>query len=244
MRIILRLCLTYVDLIVMQRSCSSLRVSVKRVSPAFAPAMIPAFETSESVKVDLPWSTWAMTDILRMFRFLSIMPRISSTVKFTYEREKIKKFHLWKNILIWVFLKSRIENSKKKMHFLFRNFLCVIYQCIWIQVIDAHNTIQFIKCTCSCFLEFQCHCFDCNIVLILSFDFFSFLSADKWNKFHVFFVSFRMDQWVVRFVYVISSVPSFLFFFVFIFSWMKLTFYIFFHINIMLIELNNVDAPI
>lgn len=75
---------TYVDLMVMQRSCSSLRVSVKRVSPALAPAMIPALETSESVKVDFPWSTWAMTDMLRMFRFLSIMPRISSTVKFTY----------------------------------------------------------------------------------------------------------------------------------------------------------------
>lgn len=36
---------TYVDLIVMQRSCSSLRVSVKRVSPALAPAIIPALET-------------------------------------------------------------------------------------------------------------------------------------------------------------------------------------------------------
>lgn len=44
----------YVDLIVMQRSCSSLRVSVKRVSPAFALAIIPAFDTRESVSVDLP----------------------------------------------------------------------------------------------------------------------------------------------------------------------------------------------
>lgn len=43
-----------VDLMVMQRSCSSLRVSVKRISPALAPAMMPAFETSESVSVDLP----------------------------------------------------------------------------------------------------------------------------------------------------------------------------------------------
>lgn len=76
---------TYVDLIVMQRSCSSFRVSVNLVSPAFAPAMIPALLTRESVKVDLPWSTWAITDILRIFRFLSIMPRISSTVKFTYK---------------------------------------------------------------------------------------------------------------------------------------------------------------
>lgn len=78
---------------VMQRSCSSLRVSVKRVSPALAPAMIPAFDTKESVKVDLPWSTWAMTDMLRMFRFLSIIPRISSTVKFTYKRAKNKKIN-------------------------------------------------------------------------------------------------------------------------------------------------------
>lgn len=45
---------SHVDLIVMQRSCSSLRVSVKRVSPAFAPAIIPAFDTRESVSVDLP----------------------------------------------------------------------------------------------------------------------------------------------------------------------------------------------
>lgn len=79
---------THVDLMVMQRSCSSLRVSVKRVSPALAPAMIPAFDTNESVNVDFPWSTWAMTDMLRMFFFLSIMARISSTVKFTYKEKK------------------------------------------------------------------------------------------------------------------------------------------------------------
>lgn len=29
--------------------------------------MIPALETRESVSVDLPWSTWAMTEMLRMF---------------------------------------------------------------------------------------------------------------------------------------------------------------------------------
>lgn len=74
---------TYVDLMVMQRSCSSFLVSVKRVSPAREEAMIPALDTSESVRVDLPWSTWAMTDIFRMFFFLSINSRISSTVKFT-----------------------------------------------------------------------------------------------------------------------------------------------------------------
>lgn len=75
---------THVDLMVMQRSCSSFRVSVKRVSPARDPAMIPAFDTSESVRVDLPWSTCAITDMLRMLDFLSMMARIWSTVKFTY----------------------------------------------------------------------------------------------------------------------------------------------------------------
>jgi hypothetical protein len=43
-------------------------------------------ETRESVSVDFPWSTWAITDILRMFLFLSIMTRISSTVKFTWKQ--------------------------------------------------------------------------------------------------------------------------------------------------------------
>lgn len=42
------------DLMVMHRSCSSFLVSVKRVSPARAEAMIPALHTRESVRVDLP----------------------------------------------------------------------------------------------------------------------------------------------------------------------------------------------
>lgn len=67
---------TYVDLIVMQRSCSSFLVSVNLVSPAFADAIIPALLTKESVKVDFPWSTWAITDMLRMLFFLSMIPRI------------------------------------------------------------------------------------------------------------------------------------------------------------------------
>jgi len=75
---------TYVDLIVMQRSCSSFRVSVNRVSPALDEAMMPALLTRESVNVDLPWSTCAITDMLRMFFFLSMISRISSIVKFTY----------------------------------------------------------------------------------------------------------------------------------------------------------------
>jgi hypothetical protein len=45
---------TYVDFIVMQRSCSSFLVSVKRVSPALALAIIPALDTRESVSVDFP----------------------------------------------------------------------------------------------------------------------------------------------------------------------------------------------
>ena len=51
-----------VDLIVMHRSCSSLRVSVNRCSPALAAEIIPARWTRESVRVDLPWSTTKMRD--------------------------------------------------------------------------------------------------------------------------------------------------------------------------------------
>lgn len=57
------------------------RVSVNRMSPALEPAIIPALETSESVRVDLPWSTWAITDMLRMLVGRSMRPRISSMVK-------------------------------------------------------------------------------------------------------------------------------------------------------------------
>ena len=74
---------TYVDLMVMQRSCSSFLVSVALVSPALAAAMMPAFATSESVSVDFPWSTWAITDMFRMFLFLSMHTRTSSIEKFT-----------------------------------------------------------------------------------------------------------------------------------------------------------------
>ena len=77
--------ITHVDLMVIQRSCSSLRVSVNLASPALAPAIIPALQTSESVRVDLPWSTWAMTDMLRIFFFLSMRSRISATVKLTFK---------------------------------------------------------------------------------------------------------------------------------------------------------------
>ena len=76
--------MTHVDLIVMQRSCSSFRVSVNLVSPARDEAMMPALLTRESVSVDLPWSTCAITDMFLMFFFLSMISRISSIVKFTY----------------------------------------------------------------------------------------------------------------------------------------------------------------
>ena len=64
--------ITYVDLMVMHLSCSSFLVSVALVSPALLAAMMPALDTRESVRVDLPWSTWAITDMFLMFLFLSI----------------------------------------------------------------------------------------------------------------------------------------------------------------------------
>lgn len=67
--------ITYVDLMVIHLSCSSLRVSVNLVSPALEPAMIPALLTRESVRVDFPWSTWAITDIFRMLDRLSMIAR-------------------------------------------------------------------------------------------------------------------------------------------------------------------------
>ena len=42
--------------------------------------------TRESVSVDFPWSTWAMTDIFRMLVFFSIIWRTSVIVKFTWNR--------------------------------------------------------------------------------------------------------------------------------------------------------------
>ena len=74
---------TYVDLMVIHLACSSGLVSVALVSPALAAAMIPALATRESVRVDLPWSTWAITDMFLMFLFLSIHDRTWSTVKLT-----------------------------------------------------------------------------------------------------------------------------------------------------------------
>jgi hypothetical protein len=43
-------------------------------------------DTRESVRVDLPWSTWAITDMFRMFSLLSMHARTWSVVKFTWNR--------------------------------------------------------------------------------------------------------------------------------------------------------------
>lgn len=77
----------------MHLSCSSFLVSVNLVSPALDEAMIPALLTSESVSVDLPWSTWAMTDMFLILHFRSMISRIWSTVKFTC-KNKCKQ--IWK----------------------------------------------------------------------------------------------------------------------------------------------------
>lgn len=97
------------DLMVMHRSCSSLRVSVNRVSPARAEAMIPALHTRESVSVDLPWSTWAITDMFLMLAFLSMMARIWSTVKFTLREERTGTQRVRKEL--WQFQGIRISRK-------------------------------------------------------------------------------------------------------------------------------------
>lgn len=66
-----------VDLIVIPRCCSSSLVSVKRASPALAAEIIPARWTSESVRVDFPWSTWlryvsVILDMLKRFATYAI----------------------------------------------------------------------------------------------------------------------------------------------------------------------------
>lgn len=124
---------TYVDLMVMQRSCSSLRVSVKRVSPARDEAMMPALDTRESVRVDFPWSTWAITDMFLMLDFLSMIARIWSTVKFTWREVggggvQLSNYHqqrlilfircgsiLYKCQLPFLWGHSRLSYKKKKM---------------------------------------------------------------------------------------------------------------------------------
>lgn len=57
--------------------------------------MIPAFETRESVRVDFPWSTCAMTDMFRMLVGLSVArfrQRRLSNHATTISREFLKLF--------------------------------------------------------------------------------------------------------------------------------------------------------
>jgi hypothetical protein len=65
------------------------RVSVNRMSPALEPAIIPALDTKESVRVDLPWSTCAMTDMLRMLvgRSLVIVSNLQRVTKSANSRK-------------------------------------------------------------------------------------------------------------------------------------------------------------
>ena len=72
-----------IDLMLMQRSCSSFRVLVKQVSPDRAEAMTPALHIRKSIRVDLAWSMRVMTAMFLMLAFLSMMSRIWFTVKFT-----------------------------------------------------------------------------------------------------------------------------------------------------------------
>lgn len=141
------------DLIVIHLSCSSFLVSVALVSPALAEAMIPALDKSESVSVDLPWSTWAITDMFRILCFLSIMVRISSTVKFTLEK-KVKKlqfrtfYHKMWNLLKWFQVRfvffhpfsgqvcefSSLTSQKSKRKWKISNWNCSQLKEIWMKL--------------------------------------------------------------------------------------------------------------
>lgn len=68
---------------------------MNRISPALEEAIIPAFETRESVRVDFPWSTCAMTDMFRMLVGLSVArfrQRRLSNHATTISREFLKLF--------------------------------------------------------------------------------------------------------------------------------------------------------
>lgn len=134
---------THVDLMVIHLSCSSLRVSVKRVSPARAFAMIPAFDTRESVNVDLPWSTWAMTDMFLMFFFLSIIPRISSTVKFTWTKPKLCQHHDSHNTDVpTLVIVTRTLHFPNPPHVYRSTQLSTIYTTVW-PLVHITNTSIF-----------------------------------------------------------------------------------------------------
>lgn len=75
------------DLMVIPLSCSSSLVSVASLLPACFCPMSPALLSRESVSVVLPWSTCAITDMLRIFFFLDIIALTFSAVKFTLKKK-------------------------------------------------------------------------------------------------------------------------------------------------------------
>ena len=52
--------------------------------------MIPAAATSESVRVDLPWSTWAITDMDRMFFGFDWISNPPATGSFAVEADRAR----------------------------------------------------------------------------------------------------------------------------------------------------------
>lgn len=139
---------------VIHLSCSSFLVSVNLVSPALAEAMIPALLTSESVRVDLPWSTWAITDMLRMLCLRSMISRIWSTVKFTWKESSrllyniqdistiaVQNIHKWEStilthrkILQMLYKRSILSSVHKLLHvYNFHAFVYTIHfgQSVW-----------------------------------------------------------------------------------------------------------------
>lgn len=84
---------------VIHRSCSSFLVSVNLVSPAFAPAMIPALETRESVKVDFPEKFYSKKCSFLAFLifFYSIANNAPKSLEIYY---KTKKFLLIKKLTV------------------------------------------------------------------------------------------------------------------------------------------------
>lgn len=151
----------------MHLSCSSFLVSVNLVSPALADAIIPALLTKESVSVDLPWSTWAITDMFLMLHFRSMISRIWSTVKFTCNKTKqlsywmiIKQIHavlIYQNVpwsdevwchKTWFFLAQ--QNWGIKM-----NSKCSIYMIHNVQILNTcwrgYSSYHLVNLACKFF---------------------------------------------------------------------------------------------
>ena len=162
---------------VIHLSCSSFLVSVARVSPAFALAIIPAFDNRESVKVDLPWSTWAITDMFRILCFLSIIVRISSTVKFTWKNIRplmpFLLFHQWNrpaflneklvsvNLDFYVYLNRFCQGMKQDEWILLQRLfgsVCTVSQLILSLYVSENNfTLENSNCFLTIFQKFINH---------------------------------------------------------------------------------------